>query len=252
MVKTSAVSERRGIQSVEIGMSVLSSLAKAPGALTLKEVASAADLPSSNCHRYLVSLVRSGFVAQDAGTGRYDLGPAVLQVGLAALGRIDAIAVATEALEVLVDETGHTGMVVIWADAGPTIIRWMQGRQAVRTTLAPGVTLPVLTTATGQVFRAFLPARQTAARCELEQREASASARIDHALVRAAGFAQVAGDHIPGLNAAAAPILDAAGEAAAVLTLVSAGGSFTKRSISALLRRARSASTRLGGEAPAS
>src|SRR5882757_11197006 len=76
---------RRGIQSVEIGMRVIEALRAAGGPLVLKDVARAADLPTSNCHRYLVSFVRTGFVIQDAHSGRYDLGSRVVQAGLAAL-----------------------------------------------------------------------------------------------------------------------------------------------------------------------
>lgn len=237
---------RRGIQSVEIGLGILQVLSSAPDAMTLKEIASAARLPASNCHRYLVSFARKGFVVQDERTARYDLGPNLLQAGLAALGRLDPIGIATEELERLVEETGHTGMVVIWADAGPTIVRWIQGRQAVRTTLAPGSTLPVLTTATGQIFLSFLPRRQT---LTLVARQKAGSRINPVALmkqVRVEGMALVSGDHIPGLNAAAIPVLDCAGEAAAVLTLISAAKPLSAETLKTLRDHGQRASSRLG------
>lgn len=237
---------RRGIQSVEIGLGLLLALAKAPGALTLKEIAAASGLPASNCHRYLVSFVRMGFIKQDPRTGAYDLGPALLQAGLAAMGRLDAIGIATDTLERIVEETGQAGMVAIWADNGPTIVRWIQGPRAVHTTLAPGSTLPLLTTATGQMFLTFLPGRQTAS---LRQKEASDAAPDIDALcrkVRRDRLSTVSGDHIPGLNAAASPILDAAGEIAASLTLVSAGAPFAPETLASLRRHAEIASGLLG------
>lgn len=237
---------RRGIQSLEIGLTVLQAIASGSGPMTLKEIAASADLPASNCHRYLASFVRSGFVVQNARTNRYDLGPALLQAGLAALARVDVLGIATETLEQLVDETGCTGMVVIWAEAGPTIVRWIQGRHAVRTTLAPGVTLPLLTTATGQVFLAFLPARQTADLIAASVGQDIAELDGVRERIRAAGSAQVLGDHIPGLAAAAAPVLDSAGEAAAVLTLVSAGQPVSASALAVLRHHATAASARLG------
>src|SRR6267378_6261201 len=125
-------SDRRGIQSVEIGMRVIEALRAAAGPLQLKDLAKAARLPTSNCHRYVVSFVRTGFLIQDLNSGRYDLGPRLLQAGLAALARTDPIAIATTALERLVDATGNTGLLSIWADLGPTIVRWMPGVAAVR------------------------------------------------------------------------------------------------------------------------
>lgn len=236
---------RRGIQSLEVGLSILHVLAQAPGPLTLKEVASAANLPGSNCHRYLVSFARAGYVTQNESSGRYDLGPAVLQVGLSALGRLDEVGIAVQELERLVDATGNTGMVVIWADAGPTIVRWMQGREPVRTTLAAGSTLPLLTTATGQMFLAFLPCRQTAGLAAKEGARMELLADLTRK-GRAAGWGQVSGNHIPGLNAAAAPVLNAWGEAVAVLTLVRAGRPLTPTSVAALRGHADAASQALG------
>ena len=160
---------RRGIQSIEIGLRVLAVLRDAGRPCSLKNIARGAGLPASNCHRYLVSFMRAGFVAQDARTGRYDLGAELVRAGLAALGRVDAMDVAMDAMERIVDETGHSGHVVLWADAGPTIVRWFHGRHAVRTSLAAGSTLPLLTSATGRIFLAFLPPRQTAALAAIEE-----------------------------------------------------------------------------------
>lgn len=239
-------SARRGIQSLEIALGILQAIAQGPRSMTLKEIATSADLPPSNCHRYLASFIRSGFVVQNARTSRYDLGPALLQAGLAALARVDAVGIATEALEQLVDETGHTGMVVIWATAGPTIVRWVQGREPVRTTLSPGSTLPILTTATGQLFLAYLPDRQTADLVEQSGGLPAAEVAELRERVRDAGWAQVSGDHIPGLEAAAAPVLDATGEAAAVLTLLRAGSKLSSEATDSLRHHAAMASARMG------
>jgi hypothetical protein len=96
--KAAASANRRGIQSVEIGLRVIDALRKSTGPLTLKELAADSRLPASNCHRYLVSFVRVGYVTQDPLSGRYDLGPELLQAGLAALGRLDPIAVGNDCL----------------------------------------------------------------------------------------------------------------------------------------------------------
>jgi DNA-binding IclR family transcriptional regulator len=244
--KTKKAPERRGIQSVEIGLRVIEALRASGGPLSLKDLAAAADLPGSNCHRYLVSFMRTGFVTQNVSSGRYDLGPALLQAGLAALARIDAIAVATEGLERLVDATGNTGLLAIWADHGPTIVRWMQGRMAVRTSLTSGSTLPLLTSATGRVFLAYLPARQTAVLRAREMMTSPCDTEALAAQVRNSGFGHVSGNHIPGLSAIAAPILDAHSEATAVLTLVGAHQGIAPGATERLRLEAAAVSARLG------
>jgi DNA-binding IclR family transcriptional regulator len=239
-------SERRGIQSVEIGMRVIEALRAARAPLHLKDLAKASGLPTSNCHRYVVSFVRTGFLAQDINSGRYDLGPRLLQAGLAALARTDPIGVSTTALERLVDATGNTGLLSVWADLGPTIVRWMPGLAAVRTSLSTGSTLPLLTSATGRVFLAFLPPRQTAALLANETLSDNVEPGLLAAGVRSSGISRVSGDHIPGLSAVAAPVLDAHGEAQAVITLVGARKGIAAAAVDRLRREAAEASARLG------
>lgn len=250
MVKELSISEsstgRRGIQSVEIGLRVIEALRGAIGPLSLKALSAAADLPISNCHRYCVSFVRSGYMLQDATTGRYDLGPRLIQAGLVALARSDAIAVATEELEALVDETGNTGQLAIWGDRGPTIIRWITGRLAVRTSMTLGTTLPLLTSATGRIFLAFLPQRQTAALASYEAMAGGGDPQALAAQAQVMGIGQVTGDHIPGLSAVAAPVLDAYGEATAVITLIGVQGGIAPHAAEQLRQAAVRASIRLG------
>lgn len=238
--------DRRGIQSVEIGLRVLDALQGAAGPVSLKALAAAADLPISNCHRYCVSFVRAGYMRQDGQSGRYELGARLIQAGMAALARTNAVAAATDALEALVDETGHTGQLAIWADRGPTIIRWMPGRMAVRTSIATGSTLPLLTSATGRVFLAFLPTRQTAALAAHEVMAGHGDPTTLAAQTRALGIGQVAGDHIPGLSAIAAPVLDPFGEAAAAITLVGARDGIAPGAVERLRIAAAEASARIG------
>jgi DNA-binding IclR family transcriptional regulator len=240
----------RGVQSVEIGMRIIGALGAATGALSLKALAAAAGLPASNCHRYCVSLVRAGYLRQDSRSNRYDLGPRLIEAGLAALARTDAVAVATEALEGLVDATGHTGQLTIWAAQGPTIIRWIHGRAAVRTSIATGTTLPLLTSATGRVFLAYLPARQTAALAAREAMEGGGDPAALAAQVRASGIGRVAGDHIPGLSAIAAAVFDVHGEPASVLTLLAARGGIVPGAADQLRAAASAASSRLGFATP--
>lgn len=232
-------------------MRVIEALRAAAGPLHLRDLAKASGLPPSNCHRYVVSFVRTGFLIQDLNSGRYDLGPRLLQAGLAALARTDPIAIATIALERLVDATGHTGLLSIWADLGPTIVRWMPGLAAVRTSLSTGSTLPLLTSATGHVFLTFLPSRQTASLVARETMSDNIDTAPLAASVRASGISQVSGNHIPGLSAVAAPVLDAHGEAAAVITLVGARRPIASAAIDRLRRETAEASARLGWTKPA-
>jgi DNA-binding IclR family transcriptional regulator len=239
-------SGRRGIQSVEIGARILEALRDSGGSMTLKEIAQATRMSASNCHRYLASWANVGFVAQDIRTGRYDLGPGIARTGLAALSRLDPIAIGSDALIKVVDETELSGLLTVWGDVGAVIVRWIVGRRAVRTMLSTGSVLPLLRSATGRVFLAYLPERQTAAAVASEAGKGCEDPALLAARTREQGIAQVSGDHIPGLSAIAVPILDPFGEAAAALTLVGLADGFEESTIEALRRAGVEASIALG------
>src|SRR5476649_1673483 len=74
-----------GIQSIEIGISLLRILADARGALPLTAIAAAAGMALGKAHKYLASFIRSGLVIQSETGGRYDLGAFALDLGLAAM-----------------------------------------------------------------------------------------------------------------------------------------------------------------------
>ena len=172
---------QRGIQSVEIGLRVAKVLAESPGALQLKELAARAGLSASKTHRYLVSLTRVGLVQQV--DGRYDLGGMALGFGLAALARIDVVRSASPALASVRDRTGATTFLAVWGYNGPTIVRWEESSHPVTLNVRVGSTMPLLTSATGRLFAAFLPAEQTDAMLRgevqsLRKRGAAASRRV--------------------------------------------------------------------------
>lgn len=221
---------RRGIQSVEVGIPLLRALQDAPGPLSLTALSEAAAMPASKAHRYLASYVRAELVRQDKTSRQYELGPLALNLGLAALSQLDLIALAGEAAREVTETTGVTSLVSVWSDRGAVIIRWSRGPRPVITSLALGSVLPPLSSATGQVFLANLSRSVTAEAVRAEQRlrlRATGSAHPEEPLderisrIRHQGAAWVDGGLIPGLRAFACPILDYQGEAAAAITLIS-------------------------------
>jgi DNA-binding IclR family transcriptional regulator len=214
---------RRGIQSVEIGFRVLAALAAEPQPSTLGAVAKRSGLSASQTHRYLASLIASGMAHQAPSSGRYDLGPQAIQVGLAALARTDVFTEADPMIAEFTRETGRTTLVAARGPLGPTIVRWHAGRRPVITSLTVGSVLPLLGSATGHAFLGFMSTEELAG--AIEQETASdPRADIDVAAirqrVREAMSASVDEMLIPGLRATAVPILDIQGHAALVATVM--------------------------------
>jgi DNA-binding IclR family transcriptional regulator len=221
------VKKRAGIQSVEIGMRVLDTLATLGGARPLAAIVKGCGLSPSQTHRYLASLTEAEMVKQDA-NGDYDLGPAALRLGLSALSRIDVFRIADEKLAAFSNETGATVLVAALGPAGPIIVRWHVGRPPIVTSLGLGSLLSVLHSATGQIFLAYRPERELEAliAAEVAQSPSMGGDAVQKlkATVRRDGKAEVGGTFIPGLNARAYPIFDLQGHAILSATLVEAAG----------------------------
>lgn len=212
----------RGIQSVDIALDVLTALAGAPGPVTLGNLAQVTGMTPAKLHRYLASFVNAGFVEQRRRSGAYDLGPAALRLGVGAMARSDIVNRVAGNLPALTAETGATALLAVWGSQGATIVRWERSPGFIVTTLGLGVTLPLLRSATGNVFLAFAPSGLVAA-----QLAAEGAAERDGQLerlresVRRDRMARTDGRFIPGLRAASAPVLNWQGEIEVAVTIVS-------------------------------
>ncbi|TDK43749.1 IclR family transcriptional regulator [Antarcticimicrobium luteum] len=217
-----------GIQSLDSALRLLLALAGRPGPTALSDLARDCAMPVSKAHRYLASFAHAGLVRQAGKSGKYDLGPAAVRLGLAAMARNDAINIAADGLPDLCAETGLTALLSVWGNSGPTVVRWERAANFMVTTLGLGSTLPVVGSATGHVFLAFLPRPLTAARVKIDRKSApqvNPGTTVEQ--VRAAGYATVSGDLLLGLSALAAPVLDWQGEAQAVVTLIGTDAAIT-------------------------
>jgi len=238
--------QRAGIQSVEVGFGLLQVLAASGGPLMLRDLAAAANMSAAKAHRYLVSYQRLELVCQDSGTTRYDLGPAALKLGLASLSRLDSMKLARQRMSPLMEQIGQTLALAVWGNQGPTIVHWEESPQAITVNLRLGDVMPLLSSATGLCFSAFMGAphlmRHKAPQNQLAQlleRElartkklgrqdvpvnmAEVSALLDE--VRARGLARVVNTLLPGVAGFCAPVFDADGHLA--LGIISMGSMAT-------------------------
>ncbi|MDE0335794.1 MAG: IclR family transcriptional regulator [Defluviicoccus sp.] len=219
---------RPGIGSVETAAAILGALAEGGGQMPLGALAVAAGMHRAKVHRYLISLTRSGLVAQPERNGAYSIGPLAISIGLAGLRRVDPIRVAYEALPELRDRVDETVFLAIWGDMGVTCIGLEESAHPVTLNIRVGSVLPFLSTAAGQVFAAYMPrarvdrfAKMDAARSR--HRPAAAldlsGQRRDSLLreVRERRLARVRGALFAGVNAMAAPIFDHRGELSTVV-----------------------------------
>ena len=236
--RPAAEPQRAGIQSVEVGFSLLEVLSNAGGALMLRDLAAQANMSAAKAHRYLVSFQRLGLVVQDAGSTRYDLGPAALKLGLASLARVDAVKLARTRIGLVMPQISQTLALAVWGNQGPCMVHWEESPQAVTVNLRLGDVMPLLSSATGLCFAAFMATRQAAVNTRLKvllkdelaraqklgRQDVPANmtqltALLDEA--RRQGLARVINTLLPGVGAFCAPVFDADGHM--VLGMVALG-----------------------------
>lgn len=148
----------KGIQSIEIGGEILEVLANAGKPMPLGQIAALAQMSASKVRRYLVSFGRVGFVEQSSQTGLYDLGWFALRLGLRAQARLNIIEQSRPVLRQVCQALNETVALVVWTHSGPTVVGFEESdRGLLRLVAQVGATLPLLTTAAGRVFGAYMP-----------------------------------------------------------------------------------------------
>jgi DNA-binding IclR family transcriptional regulator len=228
---------RSGIQSIEVGFRLLEVLTHEPRAMMLRDLAQRAGMSPAKAHRYLVSFLRLGVVAQDPLSGRYELGGFALQLGLARLARVDGVKLARIALAQLRDALDITVGIAVWGNQGPTVVHWMESSYPAKASLRLGDVMPMLSSATGLLFAAYLPRSKTGPMIERELAGARHATlgdtprtleQLERALaeVREHGAARVEGMLLPTIHAFCTPVFDATGDLALGLIALGHEGAF--------------------------
>jgi DNA-binding IclR family transcriptional regulator len=244
------------IRALDTGLGLLRVVAQLRRASTLSEIAAASGMTPSRVHRYIVSLVRCGFVTQDPESGRYDLGNALLQLGAIAMSRLDVIRLGSEALVRLSELTGLDSLLATWGTNGPTVIKWEHGLRGYAVKVTEGRNLPLMLSATGRVFLTFLPEPETKEILKRELvllkavRSGDRLVKMDHIRsmqqeIREHGMARALSDFSPSIAALSAPVFDQNGRLSIALTILGVAGSFSTEYDGAPARQLRKVSQEL-------
>jgi flavin reductase (DIM6/NTAB) family NADH-FMN oxidoreductase RutF/DNA-binding IclR family transcriptional regulator len=186
-----------------------------------------------------------------------------LDLGIGTLSHLHAVRLATPMLTELSRRLDKTLALCVWGNHGPTVTRWEVSREPVSFNLPTGLVLPVLRSASGLAFAAYLPRSMTCDLIESELRQAPAGMdSLDELLagVRADGvatlnasdsFHDMYGTHI---DAASVPVFDSQGMIALAFTMLDHPGALHCESgaaaLLALKETGAALSHRLGYRSP--
>lgn len=251
-VALTGTDDRRHIQSINVGFSIVRRLVDAQGSLSLRELADATGMPTSQVYLYLVSFMQVGYIIQEPLTNRYELGPLALEAGLAALRKTDVVDMAKPALLDVQAQTGESVFLAVWGNRGPCIVSKVDGTRRFPMHLRVGYVQPLLDTATGHVFLAYLPSGETADLVQAELaslavNDAMTPAALDKiiAKTRRAGLGISDNLRHDGFASISSPILDNAGSIRAAMTVIRPLGNSEELHTSDVACRLRAATTNL-------
>jgi IclR family pca regulon transcriptional regulator len=203
------------VQSLERGLAVIRAFGSERPELRLSDVARETGLTRAAARRFLLTLVRLGYVRQNGST--FSLRPRVLELGYAYLSALSLPEVAMPHMETLVAEVNESSSVAVLDDVDIVYVARVPTRRIMTITIAVGTRLPAYATSMGRVLLAGLPPDaldERLARMELEPLTPTTVSsvqglreRIEQA--RSAGWAAVDQELEQGVRSAAVPIRDA-------------------------------------------
>lgn len=234
-IEKNAETPRQGIGSLEIGLRILDTIAESARPLTLKNLSDQLGLSPSRLHKYVVSLLRMGYIAHANGSN-YTLGKSSLTLGVAAIRRIDPIQLAFAAVDDLNETTDRTVSVTVWNGHAPLVIKWLDSSYPVAVNIRLGLELSPFFSVSGRIFLANLPHERREAMLDdffskpvaLPRhggRTLGQDAFRDHLdQVRDDNLCCFYGDYLPDLNVSGSAIYDINGNISSVISLMGMGG----------------------------
>ncbi|MFZ0976605.1 MAG: IclR family transcriptional regulator C-terminal domain-containing protein [Solirubrobacteraceae bacterium] len=213
------------VQSLERGLAVIRAFDAEHRELALSDVARSTGLTRAAARRFLLTLVKLGYV--NFSHGRFSLRPRVLELGYAYLSSLSLPEVALPHMEALVAGVNESCSISVLDDTDIVYVARVPTRRIMSITLAVGTRLPAFVTSMGRVLLAGLPDDELAERLErIDVAPLTAHTVTDKdalgtilETVRRQGYAATDQELEEGLRSLAVPLRNASGNVIAALNL---------------------------------
>jgi DNA-binding IclR family transcriptional regulator len=203
----------RPLETVQRAIAVLHELAASPVDLGHKDIAGRTGINGSTVSRLLSTLVGDELVSRDEATGYFRLGPRLVELGNAALARVDIREQCRPHLEALTAATGETATLSVPYRDGTITVDFVQSPSSVRSVAEVGRPSIAHATATGKVFLAYTDSAAPTVLAPYTDRTITDRGALEAEIaeIRRRGWAQAVGERELGLNAIACPVLSPVG-----------------------------------------
>lgn len=199
------------IEALSRGLGVLRAFSKDRPALTLSEVAQAADLARPTARRILLTLEELGYVR--AGDGHFALTPRVLELGMAYVSALGLWDIARPHMEDLVRQTRESSSMSQLDGSDIVYVARVAVPKLIALRVDIGTRFPAARTSQGKVLLAGLPAAEVRERLSVPSRSGlpDVAPDVDSVLdelarVREIGHAVADEELAPGIRSVAVPV----------------------------------------------
>jgi IclR family KDG regulon transcriptional repressor len=218
---------RYNITALHRGLRLLTLIGEAQRALAAGEIARLSNLHTSTVHRFLVNLESAGFLTREESSGKYQLGPACVTLGRAALDHLDFHRVSVPYLKELNRLTRETIHLTVRQDLHAVYLEKIESLEPLRIFSQVGAAVPLHCTAVGKVLlahtaqdelRTLLP-RLTLTRCTPNSVSSLQELEAELNRVRRQGYATDLEEYENHIRCIAGPLWDHAGNIKAAFSI---------------------------------
>lgn len=249
----SGTSKRSGAQAIERALAVLLCFEGDPDELGATDVARRTGLSTSTAHRVLRALRRGGMLAQNPGTGAYQLGPRAVALGRLAGERLGFTA-AMPQLRHLANVTGAAVSLGVREGGESLIVAQVPSPKPGGIEVAVGMRNPAHACALGKALIAFdssvmPPGPRLLPVTEHTITDAGVLGR-DLARVRERGWSLNDEELVLGIKSVGAPVFDASGQVSAAIGIAVPSEQLPAGELDAVAGAVREAAGTLRGVIP--
>ncbi|MDR7077446.1 DNA-binding IclR family transcriptional regulator [Neobacillus niacini] len=143
------------IQSLQIGMGIIESIAKQRKPLKFTEIQDLTQITKSNLYKYLNTFTQLGILYRSKETGEYVLGSKLIEYGMSAVDQENVTDRISPFLHEINEKSSSTVLFSRWTQNGPMIVKDINTNRGLNIGAQIGTILPI-NSASGKVFMAFM------------------------------------------------------------------------------------------------
>lgn len=216
-----------GVQAAILMLRTIEYLSETKRPVGVTALAQALGTTKSRVHRHLQTLMQQGYVAQGVESEKYEIGPRLLTLARHINDSFNLAGFVSPALQELRDSLGHFAVYSQVEDMGMRVLATVSGTSPIEIGVKQGSLLPFHASAQGKLALAFgrdeIRHRTLGAKLEkFTPRTIVKAAALDREIeiIRRRGWAVAPDEVAVGLNALAAPVLDATGRLVGAVGIV--------------------------------